>query len=120
MPERDGLASMEDANESQNVIHFVRSPLNFFIDNFGSFTWGVIVRAGAGAGGITMGSTGGVGVGQMGVTYGCETTLGIGEGSTSWTCVPAVETDNGVVLQAEVLGLNLKPEYGYKYGAGMA
>ena len=67
-----------------------------------------------------MGSTGGVGVRQTGVTYGCETTLGIREGSTSWTRVPALETDNGVVLQAEVLGLNPKPEYGYKLGVGMA
>ena len=67
-----------------------------------------------------MGSTGGVGVGQTGVTYGCETTLGIGEGSTIWTRVPVLQTDNGVVLQAEVLGLNPKPEYGYKLGAGMA
>ena len=67
-----------------------------------------------------MGSTGGVGVGQMGVMYGCETMLGIGEGLTSWTRVPALETDNGVVLQAEVLGLNPKPECGYKLGAGMA
>ena len=72
------------------------SPSNFFIDNFGSLTWGVTVRAGAG--GITAGSTGRVGVGQTGVTYGCETTLGIGEGTAIWTHVPTPETDSGVVL----------------------
>ena len=93
---------MEDENGSQNVVHFVRSPLNFFIDNFGSLTWGVTVRAGAG--GTTVGSTGGVGVRKMGVMYGCETTLGIGEGSAIWTRIPTLETDSGVVLQAEVPG----------------
>ena len=117
MPERDGLASMEDKNESQNVVHFVRSPLNFFIDNFRSLTWGVTVQAGAG--GITAGSTGGVGVWQTGVMYGRETTLGMGEGSAIWTRVPTLETDSGVVLQAEVPGLNPKLEYGYKPGAGL-
>ena len=119
MPERAGLASMEDENESQNVVHFIRSPLNFFIDSLGSLTWGVTVWAGAG--GNTAGNTGRVGVGQMaGVTYGCETTLGIKEESAIRTCVPTLETDNnGVVLQPEAPGLNSKLEYGYKLGAGM-
>ena len=53
------------------------------------------------------------------MTYGCETMLGIGEGLTIWTRVPTLETDSEVVLQAEVPGLNPKPEYGYKLGAGM-
>ena len=57
----------------------------------------------------------------MGVTYACETTLGIRKGLTIWTRVPtlSLETDSEVVLQAEVPGLNPKPEYGYKLGAGM-
>ena len=117
MPERAGLASVEDENVSQIVVHFVRSPLNFFIDNFASLTWGVTVWAGTGS--ITAGSTGGVGVGQMGVTCGCETALSIGEGSAIWTRVLTLKTDSGVVLQAEVPGLIPKPEYGYKLGAGM-
>ena len=58
-------------------------------------------------------------VGQTGVTYGCETTLGIKEESAIWTCVPTLETDSGVILQAEVPGLNSKLEYGYKLGAGL-
>ena len=109
---------MEDENESQNVVHFVRSPLNFFIDSLGSLTWGITVRAGAGRN--TAGNTGKVGVGQMaGAMYGCETTLGIKEESAIWTCVPTPETDNGVVLQPEVPGLNSKLEYGYKLGASL-
>ena len=29
------------SKESQKVTHLIRSPLNFLIDRFGSFTWGV-------------------------------------------------------------------------------
>ena len=114
MPESAGLASMKDENESQNVVHFVRSPLNFIIDSLGSLTWGITIRAAAG--GNTAGNTGGVGVGQTGVTYGCETTLGIKEESAIWTCVPTLETDNGVVLQPEVPEVNSKLEYGISLG----
>ena len=30
---------IEDKKESQNVVHLVSSPLNFFIFSFGSLTW---------------------------------------------------------------------------------
>ena len=59
------------------------------------------------------------GGGMSSGTYGCKTTLGIKEESAIWTCVPTLETDNGVVLQPEVPGLNSKLEYGYKLGPGL-
>ena len=44
---------IDDSNESQNVVHFVRSPLNFLIVSLGSFTLGWCVV------GISAVSTGG-------------------------------------------------------------
>ena len=38
------LLGMDELKQSQNVTHFVKSPLNFFRNNLRTFTWGMTCK----------------------------------------------------------------------------